>query len=189
MQATSTSHLRPSSTVSKPSRFGQPAVPNAWNLAPIHLRVPAGLLKSKSGNSKENIRTNAGKDITTTPWAGPPQQPPRRPDSHKPAPPPSPISGSGDGPSLDMSAGMASLIALNGVIFAGAAFAKLPLLAGLALYNAGGAWWQFVTSAFVHANMAHLSRNMFLLWLWGSVLRREVGGPGVWFAYVLSALG
>ncbi|KAG2488339.1 hypothetical protein HYH03_013029 [Edaphochlamys debaryana] len=59
----------------------------------------------------------------------------------------------------------------------------------MALYNGNGAWWQFVTSAFVHANMAHLSRNMFLLWLWGSVLRREVTGPGVWFAYVISALG
>ncbi|KAG2432185.1 hypothetical protein HXX76_009105 [Chlamydomonas incerta] len=88
-----------------------------------------------------------------------------------------------------MSRGLAALIALNALIFAGAALAKLPPIAALALYNANGTWWQFATSAFVHANVAHLSRNMFLLWIWGSALRREVTGPGVWFTYVLCALG
>ncbi|KAG2439115.1 hypothetical protein HYH02_006637 [Chlamydomonas schloesseri] len=88
-----------------------------------------------------------------------------------------------------MSRGLAALIALNALIFAGAALAKLPPIAGLALYNANGAWWQFATSSFVHANVAHLSRNMFLLWIWGSALRREVTGPGVWFTYILCALG
>lgn len=48
---------------------------------------------------------------------------------------------------------------------------------------------QFATSSFVHANVAHLSRNMFLLWIFGSALRREVTGPGVWFTYVVCALG
>ncbi|EFJ51117.1 hypothetical protein VOLCADRAFT_103525 [Volvox carteri f. nagariensis] len=112
--------------------------------------------------------------------------PERRPDKHGSS---SSNPAAGDGPSLELSSGMAALIALNGVIFAGAAFAKLPPLAGLALYNAGGAWWQYGTSAFVHANLTQLSRNMFLLWLWGSALRRVVGGPGVWFTYVICALG
>lgn len=41
-----------------------------------------------------------------------------------------------------MSRGLAALIAVNALIFAGAALAKLPPIAGLALYNANGAWWQ-----------------------------------------------
>ncbi|KXZ46167.1 hypothetical protein GPECTOR_46g236 [Gonium pectorale] len=95
----------------------------------------------------------------------------------------------GDGPSLDLSRGLAALIALNAAVFAGAALLKLPAVASLALYNANGSWLQYGTSAFVHANLAHLSRNMFLLWLWGSALRREVTGAGLWFAYITCALG
>ncbi|GIL60035.1 hypothetical protein Vafri_14661 [Volvox africanus] len=130
-----------------------------------------------------SMRAAAGKDITT-PWSGPPERLPHKHGSSNITPPPS-----GDGPSLGMSSGVASLIALNATIFAGAAFAKLPPLAGLALYNANGTWLQYGTSAFVHANLAHLSRNMFLLWLWGSMLRRVVGSPGLWFAYFVCALG
>ncbi|KAG2443273.1 hypothetical protein HYH02_009344 [Chlamydomonas schloesseri] len=37
--------------------------------------------------------------------------------------------------------------------------------------------------AFVHANM------FLLLWIWRSALRREVTRPGVWFTYILCALG
>ncbi|GIL82485.1 hypothetical protein Vretimale_11925 [Volvox reticuliferus] len=133
--------------------------------------------------STRSVRTAAGRDISTTPWSGPPERPHKQGSSDVFPPP------TGDGPSLDMSSGIASLIALNAVIFAGAAFAKLPPLAGLALYNASGTWLQYGTSAFVHANLAHLSRNMFLLWLWGSTLRRVVGSPGVWFAYIVCALG
>ncbi|PNW76506.1 hypothetical protein CHLRE_11g467648v5 [Chlamydomonas reinhardtii] len=126
----------------------------------------------------------SGNNLTTTPWSGPPARGP----GGKPAAAASQPSNT-DGPSLDMSRGLAALIAVNALIFAGAALAKLPPIAGLALYNANGAWWQFATSSFVHANVAHLSRNMFLLWIFGSALRREVTGPGVWFTYVVCALG
>ncbi len=33
------------------------------------------------------------------------------------------------------------------------------------------------------SHVRHLSRNMLLLWIWASALRREVTGPGVWFTY------
>ncbi|GLC35072.1 hypothetical protein PLESTB_000551300 [Pleodorina starrii] len=167
-----------------------PIAPCRATLAPKHKSSTAAHINAspKTGLAtglRGAVVAAAGRgDISTTPWSGPPE---RRPQPSKAAAL-SPGPG-GDGPSLDLSHGMAALIALNAAIFAGAAFAKLPPLAGLALYNAGGAWWQYGTSAFVHANLAHLSRNMFLLWLWGSTLRRVVGGPGVWFTYIVCALG
>jgi membrane associated rhomboid family serine protease len=48
---------------------------------------------------------------------------------------------------------------------------------------------QFATSAFVHANISHLARNAFVLWLFGSALRREVTTGGLWFTYLASAMG
>lgn len=49
--------------------------------------------------------------------------------------------------------------------------------------------YHFVSSAFVHANVAHLSRNMFLVWLFGSMVQKEISSFGVWFTYLLCAVG
>jgi hypothetical protein len=76
------------------------------------------------------------------PWTPNLTGPPSRGPGGKPAAGDAAQPATTDGPSLDMSRGLAALIALNALIFAGAALAKLPPIAGLALYNANGAWWQ-----------------------------------------------
>lgn len=48
---------------------------------------------------------------------------------------------------------------------------------------------QWVSSAFVHASSEHLTRNLSVVWLAGSMVAPEVGGAGVWFAYLLAAAG
>ncbi|GLI70706.1 hypothetical protein VaNZ11_015650, partial [Volvox africanus] len=168
------------SCLSRKAPYLRPADPN-WSAT---FQPDASASLSLATRSTRSVRTAAGRDISITPWSGPPERRPHKHGSSNITPQPS-----GDGPCLDMSSGIASLIAFNAAIFAGAAFAKLPPLAGLALYNSGGTWLQYGTSAFVHANLAHLSRNMFMLWLWGSTLRPVVGSPGVWLAYIVCALG
>lgn len=40
-------------------------------------------------------------------------------------------------------------------------------VASLALYGTKAAWWQFLSSAFVHASWLQLSRNSFLIYFFG----------------------
>jgi membrane associated rhomboid family serine protease len=50
--------------------------------------------------------------------------------------------------------------------------------------------WQLVTSAFLHASLAHLATNMFALWMFGRDVERELGARrylGLYAAAVLSA--
>ena len=50
-------------------------------------------------------------------------------------------------------------------------------------------WWQFVTSIFCHANWAHLSGNIFFLYIFGKIVEEEEGAFGVWFSYLFTGVG
>lgn len=53
---------------------------------------------------------------------------------------------------------------------------------------ATGAWWQVVTSAFVHANAMHIGFNMLALWFLGPQLERIFGRLRFLALYFVSAL-
>lgn len=49
-------------------------------------------------------------------------------------------------------------------------------------------WWQWVTSIFCHANWAHLSGNIFFLYVFGKIVEEEEGFFGVWFSYLFTGV-
>ena len=51
-----------------------------------------------------------------------------------------------------------------------------------------GWWWQLFTSMFVHANIMHITMNMFFLWLLGIQYERIFGGDSLLYTYILSGL-
>lgn len=53
---------------------------------------------------------------------------------------------------------------------------------------ADGAWWQLLTSAFVHANVLHIGVNMLALWFIGPQLEKVLGRGRFLALYLLSAL-
>lgn len=53
---------------------------------------------------------------------------------------------------------------------------------------ADGAWWQLLTSAFTHLDIAHIGFNMLALWFLGPQLERVVGRARFLALYLLSAL-
>lgn len=53
---------------------------------------------------------------------------------------------------------------------------------------ADGAWWQLLTSAFVHANLLHIAVNMLALWFIGPQLEEVLGRTRFLVLYLLSAL-
>lgn len=52
----------------------------------------------------------------------------------------------------------------------------------------GFAWWQLITSAFLHADLMHLFVNMFGLWMFGRDVERVLGARRFVQLYFLSAL-
>ena len=50
-----------------------------------------------------------------------------------------------------------------------------------------GAYWQLVTSAFLHVEFTHLALNMIGVWLFGSLLERELGRWRFLSLYLVSA--
>lgn len=52
----------------------------------------------------------------------------------------------------------------------------------------GFAWWQLITSAFLHADPMHLLVNMFGLWMFGRDVERALGSRHFVQLYFLSAL-
>ena len=50
-------------------------------------------------------------------------------------------------------------------------------------------WWQFLTCAFCHADVGHLSSNLFLLYVFGKLVEEREGAIGVWSTYLICALG
>eukprot|EP00210_Caulerpa_lentillifera_P008428 g8040.t1 len=66
---------------------------------------------------------------------------------------------------------------------------RIKSLTQLYLYHAAPRWWQFVTCAFCHASWAHLSSNLFLLYVFGKLIEEHEGALGLWTSYIICALG
>jgi membrane associated rhomboid family serine protease len=84
------------------------------------------------------------------------------------------------------------LIAVNVVVFAaeiiyGDVFIQtLSLTPVVAL---SGAWWQFLTYMFLHADPLHITFNMFALFMFGIVMERALGWKKYLSLYILSGIG
>lgn len=53
---------------------------------------------------------------------------------------------------------------------------------------AEGAWWQFLTHAFLHGNLFHLMVNMVALWFTGPILEELLGGWRYLLLYLVAAV-
>lgn len=61
---------------------------------------------------------------------------------------------------------------------------------GLSMSNIkAGAYWTLLTSAFIHANLLHLSLNMYALYIFGTICENHVGSVKAAILYVISLLG
>ena len=49
--------------------------------------------------------------------------------------------------------------------------------------------WQFLTSMFMHANLMHIATNMFMLWMFGSVIEHVWGPRKFLFYYIICGIG
>lgn len=96
----------------------------------------------------------------------------------------------------------ASIIVLNLAVFGLESALGERLLSRFALWPIGHFYvpelashvgfepWQLVTSAFLHASVAHIFLNMFALYMFGGEVERALGSPryaALYFAAVLSA--
>jgi rhomboid protease GluP len=52
----------------------------------------------------------------------------------------------------------------------------------------GGQWWRLLTCFFVHFEFSHLFPNMLALWIFGTILERELGGWVFLFFYLACGL-
>jgi len=89
-----------------------------------------------------------------------------------------------------------ALIAFNALVFGIQAMAPPPaamrLIAVFGLSTTGlesGAWWEFLTHAFLHGNLWHLLANMLGLWFAGRFVIDELGSRKFLLLYILSAIG
>ena len=85
--------------------------------------------------------------------------------------------------------GVFLLLLLNVALFFADQVMHVPALKGLYLNHMNPRWWQFVTSIFCHANWAHLSGNIFFLYIFGKIVEEEEGAFGVWFSYLFTGVG
>lgn len=82
------------------------------------------------------------------------------------------------------------LILINVLVFlADHAFHVRRVSQLLYLHHAQPRWWQFLTSAFCHANFEHLNSNLFMLLVFGKTVEQEEGFAGVWASYVFCGVG
>lgn len=49
--------------------------------------------------------------------------------------------------------------------------------------------WQFFTSMFMHGNIMHIATNMFMLWMFGSVIEHVWGPRKFLFYYIICGIG
>ena len=85
--------------------------------------------------------------------------------------------------------GVFILLLLNLLIFVLDHKLHLPQIHRLYLDHVAPQWWQFITCSFCHASWAHLSSNTFLLYVFGKIVEEEEGIWGVWFTYIITAVG
>jgi len=85
-----------------------------------------------------------------------------------------------------------TLIIINVIVFAaeiiyGDAFIQAFSLTPVIALN--GAWWQFFTYMFLHADPMHITLNMFALFMFGVVMERALGWKKYLLLYMLSGIG
>jgi membrane associated rhomboid family serine protease len=85
--------------------------------------------------------------------------------------------------------GVMLLLLLNVLVFAADAWVPGINVKHLYLHHAHPRWWQFLTSAFCHANFEHLNGNLFMLLVFGKAVEQEEGFAGVWLSYILCGIG
>jgi membrane associated rhomboid family serine protease len=85
--------------------------------------------------------------------------------------------------------GTFALLGLNVLLFAADHLLHLPLMRSLYLQLDHPAWYQYVTSLFCHANWAHLSGNLFFLYLFGRLVEEREGASGVILSYLACGAG
>ena len=85
--------------------------------------------------------------------------------------------------------GVFILLLLNLVMFVLDHQLHWPQIHKLYLDHINPKWWQFITCSFCHASWAHLSSNIFLLYVFGKIVEEEEGLWGVWFTYIITAVG
>lgn len=97
----------------------------------------------------------------------------------------------GAGPSRRTTAydGVFALLFINFALFACDHWAHVAFVKTLYLNHAKPTWWQFATSTFCHANWAHLSSNIFFLYIFGKLVEEEEGAFGVWMSYLVTGIG
>lgn len=83
--------------------------------------------------------------------------------------------------------GVFILVIINLVIYLLDHPLGLPLQ-GLYLNHASPQWYQFVTAIFCHANWAHLSGNLFMLYVFGRLVEDEEGLLGVVSSYLITGV-
>lgn len=85
--------------------------------------------------------------------------------------------------------GVFALIIINLVIFVADHLLNLGFIENLYLNFSSPAWYQFFTAMFCHANWAHLSGNLFFLYIFGKLVEEEEGVIGVVSSYLICGLG
>lgn len=83
-----------------------------------------------------------------------------------------------------------TLVVINALIFSLEILFGDTVIERFALWplRHGFAWWQLITSAFLHADPMHLLVNMFGLWMFGRDVERALGARHFVQLYFLSAL-
>lgn len=84
--------------------------------------------------------------------------------------------------------GVFGLIVINVIIFVLDHVLRLDL-GFLYLNHNHPHWYQFITSTFAHANWAHLSGNLFFLYIFGRIIEESEGTLGLIGAYLITGLG
>ena len=85
--------------------------------------------------------------------------------------------------------GVFLLLLVNVALFVLDQWMHVPAVKDLYLNHMRPRWWQFLTSIFCHANWAHLSGNIFFLYVFGNIVEQEEGAFGVWFSYLFTGVG
>ena len=81
---------------------------------------------------------------------------------------------------------------LASAVSGGDALGRTSLLTDGGLYGAAvssGEWWRIVTSGFLHYGAIHLLMNMYVLWVVGPGLERELGRARFALVYMAALLG
>lgn len=85
--------------------------------------------------------------------------------------------------------GVFTLIIINLVVFVADHVLGIGFIQNLYLNHASPALYQFFTSMFCHVNWAHISGNLFFLYIFGKLVEEEEGTLGVVSSYIICGLG